>query len=335
MCMKQIMVICDYEAGYVFRLSEYITSNELLPFEAVGFHDEKKCREFIAQNKVTILLICEELLRSIIDSITMEEVVILSDGSEKSILINEKKYPCISKFQSALSIAKQILEACTTSSQIFYLPTDSKKQMIGIYSPVRRSLQTSFSLVLGQSIAKRRKCLYINLEPYSGFHYLFQKNYEQNIVDLLYFLEKGRDKFPLKLQTIVETIGNLDYIPPAISFMDLMELSPKDWQMFIGALHEQTNYECIIMDLSDYIQGLFEILSACDLVYTVTKNDGVAIAKMSQYEKILSYTNHGEILDKTRKIQFPVFKELPGQIDKLMYSELANYVKKLMKEDQL
>ena len=173
------------------------------------------------------------------------------------------------------------------------------------------------------------------MEPYSGFHSLFGKQYEQGMTDLLYFLQKDKEKFLFKLKSTLEVIGQLDYIPPAYSFLDLMDIPIETWQLFIKTLMEQTDYDVIIFDLSDHIRGLFEILSVCDHIYIIIKKDGIAMAKLDQYEQILSYTNHEEILDRTKKFQIPVFKELPRQLERLPYSDLAEYVKKLIREDGL
>jgi cellulose biosynthesis protein BcsQ len=341
--MRQILAICDYEEYYVSRLADYLNSHRLLPFEVMAFNDLDKLHTFTKTHQVTILLIEETMYRgeSIIP-LSIGEVILLTTGKEtkEGIVAETLEYNAletIPKYQSAELIAKQLLEICTVSRQIIFSPPNRSRQaeLIGIYSPIGRCLQTSFSIVLGQLLAQDKKCLYINLEPYSGFHSLFGKQYKQSMTDLLYFLQKGTDRFLYKLKSTVETIGKLDYIPPADSFLDLMDITLETWQLFIETLIAQTDYDVIIFDLSDYIRGVFDFLSACDHIYTIVKKDGFAMAKLEQYEQLLSYTNHETILNKTRKCQLPIFKELPIQIEKLPYSDLAQYVKTLIQEDGL
>ena len=342
--MKQIMAVCDCEKQYAFRLAEYFNRQQSLPFEVMAFDNRKKLENYLQTQEVAVLLIEEELFFQGETDLKIPQIVLLKNGQaeEYTDRVSEESdyqaYPGIYKYQSAKILTRQLLEICIESSRIRLLPcmqTHADKTLIAVYSPVGRCLQTSFSLVLGQLLAKDKKCLYINMEPYSGFHSLFGKQYEQGMTDLLYFLPKGRERFLLKLKSMTESIGQLDYIPPAYSFLDLMDISIETWQLLIQTLVEQTDYDVILFDLSDHIRGLFEILSACDHIYTIIKKDGIAMAKLDQYEQILSYTNHEAILDKTKKFQIPVFKELPRQLERLPYSELAEYVKRLIREDRL
>lgn len=340
--MRQILIICDEEEHYVFRMAEYLNNQGLLPFEVMAFNNMHKLEQFLDNNPAAVLLISADMYGQRTKELMAGEIILLTAKGREPMpdnmaaeTLGYNVLPTIAKYQSAAVIAKQILEICMTGTTLPQIKSVKTAKLIGIYSPVGRCLQTSFSLVLGQLLAQKKKCLYINLEPYSGFHTLFGKNYEHNMTDLFYFLQKGSERFIYKLKSTVEQIGKLDYVPPAESFLDLMDVDNKMWMQFMEAAATQTDYETIILDLSDYIRGLFEILSACDRIYTIVKKDGMAMAKLDQYEQILSYTSHETILDKTKKCQIPIFKELPGQIEKLPYSELAVYTKSLIQEDDL
>lgn len=342
--MKQILAVCDYEAQYVRKLADYLNNHNLVPFEVQAFDDPVKLKLFSQKQTISILLIDECMYQQTIMPLQICETVILLSGDKMakmdSAFAESMEYgtiPTISKYQSVENMAKQLLQICTINTKIV-LPqyrNQNAKKLIGIYSPIKRTLQTSFSLVLGQLLAQNKKCLYVNLEPYSGFHSLLGKQSGQGMEELFYFMQKSSERFLFKMKSIVDRIGELEYIPPADSFLDLMDIQPEGWQYFINTLVEQTDYDIVIFDLSDYIRGLFDFLANCDIIYTITKNDGVAIAKLDQYERVLSHTNHESILNKTKKCQIPVFKELPKQIDKLPYSALAEYVKALIKEDNL
>lgn len=343
--MRQILIICDEEEHYVFRMAEYLNNQGLLPFEVMAFNDLTKLEQFLDSNRAAVLLINSTMYEQRSKELKAGGIILLDagevSGSRAGSMVAETSdysaFPVISKYQSAAVIARQILEICTsgTGAALPIIRSVRSSKLIGIYSPVGRCLQTSFSLVLGQLLAQKKKCLYINLEPYSGFHTLFGKSYRHSMTDLLYFLQKDTERFIYKLKSTVEQIGRLDYVPPAESFLDLMDVDVKTWTRLIELLTVRTDYEVVLLDLSDYIRGLFEILSVCDNIYTIVKKDGMAMAKLDQYEQILSYTSHETILDKTKKCHIPVFKELPKQIEKLPYSDLAVYVKALIEEDGL
>lgn len=56
-----------------------------------------------------------------------------------------------------------------------------KVEIIGIYSPVGRSLKTSLALTYGQIRAREHKVLYLNLEEYAGFETLLEEKYEADL----------------------------------------------------------------------------------------------------------------------------------------------------------
>ena len=89
-----------------------------------------------------------------------------------------------------------------------------------------------------------------------------------------------------------------------------------------------SEYEFLILDLTDGIGDLWEVLRCCDKVFTITKGDGIALAKMDQYEKALQNMEYEDIANKTRKWQLPILKSLPADFRELTYGELAGYIMK-------
>ena len=52
------------------------------------------------------------------------------------------------------------------------------------------------------------------------------------------------------------TIHGMDYLPPALDYMDLMELDEKDWQNVLDTLLYSGDYTHIVIDLTEVCQGL-------------------------------------------------------------------------------
>ena len=93
----------------------------------------------------------------------------------------------VNKYQSSEKILGQVLEFYSKRRD---LPRKIKKgfsvNLIGVYSPVGRCLQTSFSLAMGQILAKKHKVLYLNFESFSGLGQMMQHDMEMDLTDLLY-----------------------------------------------------------------------------------------------------------------------------------------------------
>jgi cellulose biosynthesis protein BcsQ len=236
----------------------------------------------------------------------------------------------INKYQAADCIVNEVMTYYVDSGA--HIPYSAIKQgklakIIGIYSPVKRCLQTTFCMTLGQILAKNHKVLYLNYETFSGFPQIMGRTYRSDITDMMYIYECVKEKFILKLYTITEQLNGLDYIAPTAVFPDMMNIPGSQWTALLKELREQSDYEFIILDLSDYVNGLLQILQGCDIVYTITKNDMYAAAKMKQYEDLLQDLDYGEVISKTKKLNLPAFRNIPLKYDEMTYSEIAGYIK--------
>ena len=242
---------------------------------------------------------------------------------------------CINKFQNPDKIVEALSESITDLSDWNFeeAATDTAVKLIGIYSPVKRCLQTTFALTMGQILAQEHKALYINFENYSGFGQMLRREFSMDMMDLMYYFRCAKDKLPLRLSSITQNINGLDYIPPMQSFAGVREANGKQWLELCEYLAGIGQYEYIILDLDDGMEGLFDLLRQCYKIYTITKEDSFAVAKISQYEQILRFHELEEIAEKTVKCRFPTFQEVPVNLELMTHGELAGYVKAIVRED--
>ncbi|MCM1161817.1 MAG: hypothetical protein NC412_11395 [Roseburia sp.] len=332
--MDALLAICDYEKKYVYKLAEYLSGKKRFPFRVMAFDNIEKLGAFLKENPVEILLLGEAMKEEALAKTEIGQIFYLSEENRES----SPASPFIYKYQSGTAIMKKIIELYAEGEGERKVQGEEKgkghMEIIGVYSPIGRCLQTSFSLILGQILAKEKRCLYLNFEAYSGFSKLLEKEFQHDFMDLMYFLKEGSGKFVYKLASMVDSIGNLDFIPPAVSFLDILEMEGEKWQLLLDELERSTDYEAVILDLSDNVRGLFEILERCSRIYTITKPDGMALAKIDQYEKLLTYIKKEALLKKTVTCKIPVFKQVPYKMIYLSHSQLADYVKNMLKEQE-
>ena len=338
---SEVVIIAHPDKEYVYRLADYLNEHELLPCKAVAFSEKEKIKPFENTHKVVLKVIPEEwaeLKRAIhgredgrnTDSIQAQQkskILYISEEEKEDEMYAYRYQPAdLTGIRICLAAG---LEAAGKRKR--YREEDTK--LIGVYSPVGRSLKTSFSLTLGQMLAVKYKVLYLNFENYSGFHSLLGYEKPSDMADLLFYFLNLTDEFPGKMQEATLCLNGMDMVPPALSFLDLESISEEEWEVFFTSLLKKRKYDYIILDLADHIKGLYEILRRCSLIYTPVPGDSMAQAKEEQYERLLNQLNYGEILDRTRKFSPPLFGRLPVKPEELLHSELAEYAKVITEEE--
>lgn len=342
---QKIFAICDMEEAYVLRMAEYMLEKIRIPYTLHLFTKVDELEKFMEQEKIEILLIAEsalELLReeSVRQQVTQMFVLQENDMFEDDVRDKEAQEKnssatYVSKFQSPEKIVSVLIESAAEFSDWRQAgtQTDTEVKLIGVYSPVKRCLQTTFALTMGQIISREHKVLYFNFESYSGFGQLLGREFLADVTDVMYYFRCDKEKLALHLPTIIQNINGLDYIPPMQSQTELWETNGKQWLELCRNIAKIGEYEYIILDLDDGMSGLFDLLRKCYRIYTITRDDSFAVAKLSQYEQILKFHELEEIADKTVKCRFPVFKEVPANLELMTHGELAGYVKAIIKED--
>lgn len=328
--MNHIFAVCDSEAEYACQLADYLSLKKGFPFQVQVFTSVEKLQEFVKKQSLSVALVSEQDYVEGLQELPIDHLVLLGESSRENVWGRKT----LSKYQSSERLVKELLE-WIAGEGILGRPvsTGSQLKLIGIYSPVGKCLKTSFSFVLGQLLAKKKKVLYMNLESYSGLGRLLEREFATDMSELLYYLQNAREKFPYRLGGMVEQVGGMDMIPPFGSFLDLVSVEGEEWRELFKEIERGSNYEYLILDLSDAVQGLFDILRMCDVVYTMTREDGFAMAKIAQYEEILKKSNYEDVWKKTRKCSFPLIKNLPTGLLQLTYTELAEYARERIRED--
>lgn len=328
--MNHILAICDAQEAYASKLVNYINLKEGFPFQARYFSTPEKLNEFSKQQEVEVVLISEEFADMPGTECLADKRICLKENASLPDIGQETVW----KYQSCEDMMKEILALLAKEpGKYSHIARKQKLKVIGFYSPIKRGMQTSFALTMGQLLAKRGKTLYLNMEACSGLDALIGHEFVKDLSDLLYYLQNGNNGISYYMCSITEQVGSLDILPPMRCQADLISITGREWLQLLYEIEVCTEYDYLLLDLSDSIQGLFDILRHCDRIFTVTADDGVAMAKIDQYEKMLNQCNYGEILEKTNKCQLPKISYLPKQLERLTMSELAAIAKEYLKED--
>ena len=328
--MHHILAVCDTDEAYASKLANYINLRGGFPFAARYFSSVEKLEKAIGQQRIEVILISEKLYREVGKRIETEKLIILRENPQSA----ECGEDMVWKYQAAANLMKQVLDILAKEGGVHsHISRKKSLKVIGFYSPIKRVMQTSFMLTLGQLLAKKTKVLYLNLESYSGLENLMEHEFSKDLSDLLYNLQNGKNGFSCYLYSMTEKIGNLELLPPMRCQLDLISITEKEWKELLYEIEVCTEYEYLLIDFSDSIQGLYEILRSCDRIYCITEEDTYAISKIQQYEKMLKQCGYEDVIELTQKISLKKPIQLPNRPERLITGDLAQEAKELLKEN--
>ena len=322
--------ICDSEVSYGGHLMEYLRNEGRLPCEIYLYTGREAFLRAETPATTRLLIIAESQYSDQIENAGFHDILLLNESG-----VYMEKPENMSKYQSVDRICDRIREICAgqgeeTSPGVRH---GNPMKLIGVYTPVTRCLQTTFSICMGQLLARGAPTLYMNFEAYSGLEIMLDRSFRGSVSNLLYFNECAREKLAGQLRFMTEKMGELDFLPPMESFLQLRAIRAEQWIGLFRTIEKVTDYEFCILDLSEHVEGVLEILRQCDIIFTITREDGFSKAKLRQYEQLLTSTQYEDIFMKTRRCRLPVFRELPESVLMMTRTEIAACVESFLEEE--
>lgn len=330
---KQVFAVCDLEAEYARNFMEYLNRKNTLPFEVQAFTSVESLISYAKETYVELLLISVDAMCAEVRELNIGKIVILTEGNSPEEL---HAYAEVYKYQSSAEIVREVMACYGEEKNLFAVQSPAlkrKTEILGVYSPLGRCQKTSFAWTLGQILSEEKAVLYLNLEEYSGFEGLMQKSFSGTLSDLLYYAKQRDPGVIIRLNSMIQNVGRLDFIPPVQSPEDIRGTSWQDWEYLLQELLLHGSYETIIIDLGNGIEELFQLLDMCQFIYMPVCADPVSKCKLQQFENLLNVRGYSEILTKTVKMKLPLCSDETGNEnypESLVWSPLGNYVRELL-----
>ncbi len=293
------LVVCDRDSRYANGLAENISERKELALHVYVCTGMSGAGNFMEGKKTDIFIVDESFPQKERQEMQASQIFVLTKDGCKDLGENEK---AIFKFQSADKILGDVFETYynRTNSSILKDVKKSKQRVIAVYSPIYRIGKTTFALSLGEEIAKTEKVLYLNLEAFPDVNSRLPKVEGKNLGDLLYYMRQDVQDVAMRVVGMIEKRGEMDVLPPILNYSDLKGVAYEDWKALIEQVLHDTAYETVILDLSDGIQGFFQVLNLCDLIYMPVLEDEISQAKVRQFEYNLSLHQMTDIKDRIR-----------------------------------
>lgn len=323
---KRILAVLEPQEEYAELFLRFITEKKDNVFDIRLFTQAETLLEFKKEHKIAVLLLSEHSEEKRVE----EGIPLVIRLSEERCVQEMEKRPVIYKFQSGEQILKEVLEIYLEQGEdtdIRYLSNGNRHcRKIGVFSPFGGSGKTSMAAILGNLLGKEQKVLVLNLEPFYKEYSWLENRETDGISQLFYFFKQGRGDLKMKVQSLVETVGNMDYLRGVSNFLDLQKISAEEMQNFLCAVEENTEYDVLIFDISFLSEGLLALLRLCDVVYQPV--DGRK--KGDLWKK--NFTKSGqELLEKKWKQVELLPEELGGEYGNITYLSQGGWAQRIKK----
>lgn len=296
---SKILVISDWEDGYVTALAAYISGRKELAVRVITCKTIQGIKELQKEMKVDYLLVSSRFKQEEREQLKARKKFLLSETMNDHCGEDE----CvIYKYQPGDAILSLLLKNLSedTGEEGILMKAGNQRSatIIGVYSPVHRIGKTRYALDLGQRLAGKENVLYLNLELFGGYGGIFPDAPKQTLADVLYYARQERKNLHLFLTTMAEQMGHMDYIAPAPISEDVKSVSAAEWTNLLTQIAQGCFYETIVVDVDEGIQGLYQVLDLCDEIHLLTVNEPVAAAKVRQFEGELQLLGYDALISR-------------------------------------
>lgn len=321
--MKNYIIgIYDEEFEYMERLCELINSDEVNAFEINCFKDRESIYKAIKQGNIQMAMIGASVYIGTKDELIDKALIVIDDGNYDGDL------ETIWKYQSAVEIKKDILRILASKDgeeSVYEIRGRKRTKLIGVYSPFSQELKSVCAFLIGKELSGKN--LYIDLNSFRGCGFIEDELRGDELTDLLYVMKGKEDRFYLKLGSMVTSQGGLDVLPPVKMYTDLQSVAKEDWGTFISLLKKQGMYEHIILDLSESVKGLIEVLRECDEVYSINPIYNYERCRWQQYIDVLKILDYEDVINKTKQLEISQSERILKNVPALEQTELRKCIR--------
>jgi hypothetical protein len=320
-----MIVICDDERTYACHLLDYLESTRAVDYPICIYTDSAQLVEDVSPKKAPLIVIAESEYTEAVAGRGYAKVLVLNETDR----MMDPSVANISKYQETGHIAAVIQELLAEDGAEApqTIRHSGPMKILGFHTPVSRCLQTTFALTLGELLAEQHRVLYMNFENWPELDSRLENVPQGSVADLLYYNDCAKDKVSPHLAGSITSVGGLDVILPLEDFMELQGVKAEAWLSLFQTIEQVSEYEYLLLDLSESVQGLLQILETCDEIFTIRRGDNLSLSRLDGYLNFLKAHHEEELAAKTRYWEFPIFPELPARVEDYRQGALADEIR--------
>lgn len=242
--------------GYMISLVKYLCKKKQEIVETRLFTNLRMLQDYVKEGQVDVLLAQEEET----DHMNglegyVPKIILLTEGNTVK---EGSDFISVFRYQSAEEVVREILEAVAEDDRIVYAGAAiarRQQEIICGYSPFGGAGISTFLMELGTDLAEKYSTLYISLEEYHGMEHLppekkgQQPEEYRGMSEVIFYLQQRKEKLALKLESLVYTWNQVDYLLAVENYCELYQMTKEDMKCFLQILCYQTGYERLIFDV--------------------------------------------------------------------------------------
>ena len=363
--MKKIVAMYEQEEAYGKNLAEYVNRRESVPFEMQVFSQADKLSAYLEGHTPQLLLLSEESSLENYGEVRekADEVVYLTGHKEQA---QRQMGDYIYKYQPTDQILNQLVQHITSKEQRESPVLQEACPIYGIYSPIGRCGKTTFALLLGETLSRRRSVLYMSFDELPFWDEDEAKldewkNTEQEREEKgRIFEEKQRERqkerkkeeehrekgtlsdayfycqrhgLREKLPVLVSHWHGIDMLTGMNCPEDLCAIQAKEWETLVQEIARETEYAAIVLDIGTRLWLADVLFPLCARLYIPILSDRFAREQRRRFEKWLEQNGREEIQQRMEFIELPHCAQNGTMRERLEYAlwgEAGDYVRSRM-----
>lgn len=328
--LKKVLAICDSELSYTHAFVDYMRIQKSIVFNYVGFSNIEELVLFAKNNKPEIIIVSKSLITDEIKQLE-GKILALVDS------VDEVKDDSIYKYQKIADIISEISIKCKEN----VIKINGKNllsgysEVLGIYSPVKRTGKSIFGITLAAVLSGNHKVLYLNLETSCGFEWAFYEEDVEDLSDVIYAIRQEKeDKFEV-LSKAIKNNGYFDFIIPVSAPEDIRTIEYEDLIQLFYFITSMNKYSVIIVDFDELLDEYLAFISDCNRVYMPLIDDDISIIKLRRFFKLLNSRCMEFDKEKLVPLVLPKCDEdivTSDGMERLLWSNFGTYVKEVLQE---
>ncbi len=216
-------------------------------------------------------------------------------------------------------------------------------QVVGVYSPVKRCGKTSLAVLFAEILARKGNSMMVCMDHYTEIF----TDEDQNIAELIYYLsrdmqlgvqEEAADE-EIAYEQFIKKWDAFFYIAASPFVESMMQIPAESFCRWIQILRNKKEYQYLILDLSDGIENLYQILDQCDVIFMPVLEDCISKGKVQQFEKQIKAMMGGELWKQLRyriyQVKLPEAMEADGEENyyrELIWSDMGDFAEQLLEK---